>query len=91
MARGSGRGRRDDLLAALERVDPARHAELLELRRYDPQEFRKVMRSLGRRIGVNAPVLGEDAIPRPSAEEREAFVAGVAETLLAGAADKRRR
>lgn len=41
--------RRVDELAQVEEVDPARHAELLELRRYNPQAFRKELRKLIRK------------------------------------------
>ena len=43
MAKGTGRTKRESLLDALAESDPELHAELLELRRYNPQAFRKAL------------------------------------------------
>lgn len=43
------RTRREDELARIEAEDPAKHAELLELRRYNPQAYRKELRKLVRK------------------------------------------
>lgn len=40
------RSRRDEELAQVASVDPAKHAELLELRRYNPQAYRKELARL---------------------------------------------
>ena len=43
------RSRREDELAQVEAADPAKHAELLELRRHNPQAYRKELRRLVQR------------------------------------------
>ena len=56
------RVRRNVLVDALEVQDPARHAELLSLRRDNPQAWRKALRTLARERGVlAAPAVAEVA------------------------------
>ena len=56
--RGTGRGRRDDVLARIESADPPRHAELLELRHHDPQGYRRALRQLADDYALSAPIRG---------------------------------
>ena len=65
MGRGTGRKRRLAMLESLEKSDPKRHQELLDLRHNNPQAYRKAMRALGKVKGVALPIGGRGAVPRP--------------------------
>ena len=56
--RGTGRGRREDVLAMLENADPQRHTALLELRHHDPQGYRRAIASLADDYALSAPIRG---------------------------------
>lgn len=66
-------GRRARWLAIVEERDPELHAELLELRRYNPHAYRKRLIAAVKRMGFYQPV--RRAAPRdlpPLAERRAA-------------------
>jgi hypothetical protein len=65
MGLGTGRRRRLTVLEDLEKSDPKRYAELLELRRHHPQKYRKALRTIGKKLGLNIRIGGRGAIPGP--------------------------
>lgn len=77
------RTRRGEELDQIESIDPAKHAELLELRRYNPQAFRKELMRLtrkgvirkGRAFEVPEDLLSTLSLPVP--EILEAIEAGL--------------
>lgn len=98
---GTGRGRREDVLEAIERADPARHAELLELRHYNPQAYRRALRKLADDYALSAPIRGSgvaaDELVTPGRETDPALRVGpapatppdIAVPVVARAAPKR--
>ncbi len=81
---GTGRGRREDVLEMLERADPQRHAELLELRRYNPQAYRRAVKRLAEDYALSAPIRGDgvadDEVATPGRETDPALRIGPAPT-----------
>lgn len=70
------RTRRQDELDQLEAIDPAKHAELLELRRYNPQSFRKELQKLIKRGVISkgrAFEVPDEALSALSLKEEELF------------------
>lgn len=63
MAKGFGIPRRRALLEALSETDPARYEALVELRRYNPQAYRKAIRRLERGGELPPPEPGEHVSP----------------------------
>lgn len=61
--RGTGRARRDEVLDAIEKADPPRHAALVELRRHNPQAFRRELAHVADAYGLKAPIRGAWVAP----------------------------
>lgn len=88
--RGTGRGRREEVLEMIERADPQRHAELLELRHQNPQGYRRAMQKLADDFALHAPIRGRgvaaDEPGTPGRETDPALQVGAARPIAPDAA-----
>lgn len=66
------RGRRDKWLTIVEEQWPEKHAELLELRRYNPMGFRKELAKAAKKLGIYEYVNRTSPRELPPLEERRA-------------------